>query len=602
MGTPADGVSFAQQFVDRVTLTPDAAAFQHRDGASWKTLSWRQTREQVDLLAAGLVALGVQSEQRVAIACSTRIEWILADLAIMCAGAATTTVYPTTAAEEVHYILSDSQSSLVIAENPDQARKVLAEQLPDLLAIVLIDGDASGLSASLPVLTWRELLDKGRELLADKPSVVSDRIATVGPESLATLIYTSGTTGRPKGVRLVHANWSYEGSAVSRLGILNETDVQYLWLPLSHVFGKMLIGMQLEIGFSTAVDGDLDKIVENLAIVRPTFMAGAPRIFEKVRSAVTLRTQGEGGIKAKLFNWAIAVGLAASRKRQRREKVTGVLGAQLAVADALVFKKIRAAMGGNIKFFVSGSAALSREVAEWFDGVGLKILEGYGLTETSAACAVNLPEDTRIGTVGPPLPGTEFVIASDGEILIRGGGVMRGYQGMQSETEEVLTADGWFHTGDIGELVDGYLRVTDRKKDLIKTSGGKYIAPQKIEGLFKAVFPYSSQIVVHADGRKYASALITLDMSALQPWADRNGLSGRSEAELSKDQKVIDLVQGGIDEMNGKLERWETIKRFAILPRDLTIEAGELTPSLKVRRKAVEKQYLDVLDTLYPKD
>ncbi|MTD12672.1 AMP-binding protein [Nakamurella sp. YIM 132087] len=604
MPTTTGGVSFAQQFVDRVEATPNGAAFKYLDGEEWKGLSWAQTRDKVWELAAGLVDLGVQSEERVAIASSTRIEWILADLAIMCAGAATTTVYPSTEAEEVNYILADSESVVVIAEDAAQVEKVLSGSLPGLRAVVSMTGEAASLGgdSGVEVLAWADLVARGKARLAKDKATVTDRIGTVGPESLATLIYTSGTTGRPKGVRLVHANWSYEGSAVSKLGILQEDDLQYLWLPLSHVFGKMLIGMQLEIGFCTAVHGDLTTIVENLAKVKPTFMAGAPRIFEKVKSGVTLRTQGEGGLKAKIFDWAVGVGLAASKVRQQGKEVGGALGFKLRLADKLVFTKIRAAMGGRIKFFVSGSAPLAREVAEWFDGAGMVILEGYGLTETSAACAVNLPQDVRIGTVGPPLPGTEFIIAADGEILIRGGGVMRGYHNLQQASEEVLSADGWLHTGDIGELVDGYLRVTDRKKDLIKTSGGKYVAPQKVEGIFKAVFPYSSQIIVHGDGRKFVSALITLDPDAIKGWAERNGLAGRSPAELAADPKVTALVQGGIDELNSKLDRWETVKKFAVLPRDLTIEDGELTPSLKVRRKTVEKQYMDVLDGLYPKD
>jgi long-chain acyl-CoA synthetase len=375
--------------------------------------------------------------------------------------------------------------------------------------------------------------------------------------------------------------------------------VQYLWLPLSHVFGKMLIAIQLQIGFASAVDGDLTKIVENLGAVKPTFMAGAPRIFEKVRAKVTLTSQGAGGLKLKIFNWAFTVGLAASHRRQARQRLSRRHSVQLAIADRLVFHKIRAVMGGRIRFFVSGSAALSRDVAQWFDAAGLTVLEGYGMTETSAATCVNLPNDTRIGTVGPPLPGTEVIIAADGEIMVRGPGIMRGYHNLPGATEEVLTADGWLHTGDIGELVDGYLRITDRKKDLIKTSGGKYVAPQKIEGIFKAVCPYASQIIVHGDGRKFISAMITLDPEPTLEWAKSNGLEGKSPEELAGEPAVRELISGYVDELNSKLERWETIKKFVILPRDLTVEDGELTPSMKVRRKVVEKQNMDRLDSLY---
>ncbi len=561
-------------------------------------------------IAAGLIDLGVQPQQRVAIAATTRIEWILSDLATLCAGAATTTVYPSTAAPDVAYILGDSESVVVFAENEAQAEKVRDADLPALLAIVLFDkaaspagndsSDAAGSAGSkVPTLTLDELMDKGKERLAAEPDVVDKRLAGTNPEDLATLIYTSGTTGRPKGVRLVHANWTYEGSAVAALNILTPQDVQYLWLPMSHVLGKVLSAVQFELGFSTAVDGDLTKIVENLAVIKPTFMGGAPRIFEKVHTKVTLTARGHGGIKAKIFDWAIGVGIKASRVRQERKPVPRLLALQLAVADRLVLSTVRERLGGRIRFFVSGSAALSRDVAEWFDACGMTILEGYGLTESSAAAAVNLPGDTRIGTVGPALPGSEFKIAPDGEILLRGGGVMRGYHHNPQATAEVLTEDGWLHTGDIGELVDGYLRVTDRKKDLIKTSGGKYVAPQKLEVIFMAVCPYASQIVVHGEGRKFVSALITLDPELIVQWGGEHGLAGKTAAELATEPAVVELIGGYVDTLNSRLERWETIKKFVILPRDLSVEEGDLTPSMKVRRKVVERKYMDELDTLY---
>ncbi len=593
--TDIRSVSFGHLIRDRFTATPDAEAFRRPTGQGWESITWGRTQEQVYEIAAGLIALGVQPEQPVAIASGTRLEWILADLAIACAGAATTTIYPSTAAEDVAFILSDSECVVVIAEDAGQAAKVTSADPPGLIAIVVIDGEGDGTR----VLSWAQLAERGRSLLASRPTVVDDRIDALVPESLATLIYTSGTTGRPKGVRLVHDNWTYEGKAVTELGILAADDLQYLWLPLSHVFGKMLIAIQLQIGFATAVDGDLSRIVENLGTVRPTFMAGAPRIFEKVRSKVTLTSQGAGGLKSTIFDWAFRVGLAASRRRQAAQPLSRRHAVQLAVADRLVFHKIRAVMGGRIRFFVSGSAALSRDVAEWFDAAGLTVLEGYGMTETSAATFVNLPNDTRIGTVGPPLPGTEVIIAADGEILVRGPGIMRGYHNQPGTTEEVLTVDGWLHTGDIGELTDSYLRITDRKKDLIKTSGGKYVAPQKIEGIFKAICPYASQIIVHGEGRRFISALITLDHEVIAGWAGDNGLAGASADQLAKDRKVRDLISGYVDELNGKLERWETIKKFVVLPRDLTVEDGELTPSMKVRRKVVERMHLHELDALY---
>lgn len=590
--------SFGALFRKRVGTTPGREAFRYRRGEAWESLTWEQTRARVDAISAGLVDLGVQSEQRVAIASNTRIEWILADLAILCAGAATTTVYPSTAAEDVGFILGDSASVVVFAEDAGQVEKVLAADLPELLAIVTFDA-AEAADARVPVLTLDELSARGTALLERAPSTVDERIDGTRPEDLATLIYTSGTTGRPKGVRLLHEHWIYEGSAVAKLNILSAEDVQYLWLPLSHVLGKVLSALQLELGFSTAVDGDLTKIVENLGAVKPTFMGGAPRIFEKVRARVTLTAQGHGGLKAKIFDWAFALGISAVRMRQRKQEPSRVMQAQLKVADALVFSKIRERLGGRIRYFISGSAALSTDVAEWFMAAGMPILEGYGLTETSAAFAVNRPEDIRIGTVGAPLPGSEVMIAEDGEILTRGGGVMRGYHNRQDATDEAINAEGWFHTGDIGEVVDGYIKVTDRKKDLIKTSGGKYVAPQKVEVLFKAVNPYASQIIVHGDGRKFVSALITLDPEMIGGWAEEHGLGGRPMAELVETVEVRTMVSESVDQLNGKLERWETVKKFVLLDHDLSVEEGELTPSMKVRRKLVEKRYMSELDKLY---
>ncbi len=590
--------SFGHLFVDRVDKTPSGEAFRYRVGEDWKSLSWLQTKERVFNFAAGLVDLGLEPQQRVAIASTTRIEWILSDLAILCAGGATTTVYPTTAAGDVAFILGDSESVVVFAEDAEQAAKALTAGLPCLKAIVLFDGSMKS-TEDVTILTLDELSARGAARLKDEPDLVDKRIADCGPEDLATLIYTSGTTGRPKGVRLVHDNWTYEGKAVAALNILGPTDVQYLWLPMSHVLGKVLSAVQLEFGFSTAVDGDLTKIVENLAVIKPTFMGGAPRIFEKVRAKVTLTAQGHGGLKAKIFDWAIGVGIEGSRIRQQKKEPGILLKAQLALADKLVFSTVRERLGGRIRFFVSGSAALSKDVAEWFDAVGMTILEGYGLTESSAAAAVNLPGDTRIGTVGPALPGSEFRIAEDGEIMLRGGGVMRGYHNNPEATAEVMTSDGWFHTGDIGELNDGYLRVTDRKKDLIKTSGGKYVAPQKVEVIFSAECPWAGHIVVHGEGRKFVSALITMDPEMMAQWADENGMAGKSLDDLAKEPAVIAMFQEHVDSLNSQLERWETIKKFVLLPHDLTIEDGELTPSMKVRRKVVEKKYLGQLDTLY---
>ena len=596
--------SVARMVLDRVAATPDAEAFQQPvpaasgGGEEWRSLSWRETGERVRALAAGLLSLGLRPEERVVVFAATRIEWVLADLAINCAGGATTTVYPASLPEDVAHIVSDSGAVVAIVEDDPKVAMLagLADRLPQLRTVVTMDGTPDGAR----VLSLDQLAERGRAHLADHPTVVEEAVAEIGPESLATLIYTSGTTGRPKGVRLVHDNWSYEAAAIDELGILRQQDLQYLWLPLSHSFGKVLLAAQLRIGFASAVDGRIDRIVDNLATVRPTFMAGAPRIFEKAHGRVVSTIEAEGGMKARLFGWAFGVGRKVSSLRQESRRPGPLLAARHALADRLVLAKLRDRFGGRIRYFVSGSAALSREVAEWFHAAGLVVLEGYGLTETSAAACVNRPETVKFGTVGPPLPGTEVRIAGDGEVLVRGPGVMRGYHGLPEQTAEALDPDGWLHTGDVGALDDqGRLQVTDRRKDLIKTSGGKYVAPQPIEIAVPVLCPLVSQFVVHGDGRSYVTALVTLDPDALARWAQNARVKESDPAVLSRREDVREVVAAAVKELNSTLSRWETIKDFRILDRDLTVEAGELTPSLKLKRRTVEHRYRDLLDSMY---
>ncbi|MFJ9035859.1 AMP-dependent synthetase/ligase [Streptomyces sp. NPDC102406] len=610
--------SVATLFLERVAATPDAEAYRYPvpspSGAGpddWKSLSWAQAAERVHAIAAGLVELGLRPEERVALASSTRVEWILADLGIMCAGAATTTIYPQTNAEESAFILADSESKVLVAEDAAQLAKAREKraELPELRHVVVIDATGVEPDAADPdgwLLTLAELEARGAAYLEKNPDVVTERVAAIAKDQLATLIYTSGTTGRPKGVRLPHDNWSYMAKATVATGLITSEDVQYLWLPLAHVFGKVLTSGQIEVGHVTAVDGRVDKIIENLPIVQPTYMAAVPRIFEKVYNGVAAKARAGGNAKYKIFRWAVGVAREYAKVSQDNFRRTGVasvpfgLASKHKVADALVYSKLREAFGGRLRACVSGSAALAPEIGYFFAGAGVHILEGYGLTESSAASFVNPGEAYRTGTVGKPLPGTEVRIADDGEILLRGPGIMEGYHRLPDKTAEVLESDGWFHTGDIGELsVDGYLRITDRKKDLIKTSGGKYIAPAEVEGQFKAVCPYVSNILVHGADRNFCTALIALDEPAILEWAKENGLSGRSYADVVAAPATVQLIEGYVRELNEGLQRWQTIKKFKLLPRDLDVEHGELTPSLKLKRPVVEREYKELLDEMY---
>ncbi|MEU2717178.1 AMP-dependent synthetase/ligase [Streptomyces sp. NPDC007205] len=605
--------SVAALFLERVAATPDAEAYRYpvppasgQGPDDWKSLSWAQAAERVYAIAAGLVELGLQPEQRVALASSTRVEWLLADLGIMCAGGATTTIYPQTNADESAFILSDSESRVLIAEDAAQVAKALETraELPDLTKVVVID--PAGAETSDWVITLAELERRGAAYLEQHPQLIKERVGAITKDQLATLIYTSGTTGRPKGVRLPHDNWAYMAKAIAATGLVTMDDVQYLWLPLAHVFGKVLTSGQIEVGHVTAVDGRVDKIIENLPVVQPTYMAAVPRIFEKVYNGVAAKAREGGPAKYKIFQWAAEISREYAKVSQDNFRRTGThavpfgLAAKHKVADTLVYGKLREAFGGRLRACVSGASALAPEIGYFFAGAGIHILEGYGLTESSAASFVNPGEAYRTGTVGKPLPGTEVRIADDGEILLRGPGIMEGYHGLPEKTAEVLESDGWFHTGDIGELSpDGYLRITDRKKDLIKTSGGKYVAPAEVEGQFKGVCPYVSNILVHGADRNYCTALIALDELAILDWAKENGLEGRPYAEIVAAPQTVEMVDGYVKQLNAGLQKWQTIKKFRLLPRDLDVEHGEITPSLKLKRPVVEREYKHLIDEMY---
>jgi long-chain acyl-CoA synthetase len=580
---------------DRIAATPDAAAYLVPSDDGWTSLSWRDVGERVRGLTLALAALGAGPGTRVSILCSTRLEWVLTDLAVLSTGAATTTIYPSNTAAESAFVITDSGSTIVVAENDDQVAKLrsVQKELPDVTRVVVIDGAPADDG-------WVVTLDS-----LDPPGTSSDAQAeydamvdAIGAHDLATLIYTSGTTGRPKGVELTHDNWLYAADAVRKIELISEDDLHFLWLPLSHSFGKLLEVVMIDIGVATAIDGRLDRIADNLGALKPTIMAAAPRIFEKIHNTVASTVLREGGVKARIFAWARKTGIRVSKARQRGAAIPLTVRLEYGLADRLVFAKLRERFGGRIRYFISGSAPLNQDIAEFFDAAGLTILEGYGLTESSAGSFLNRPDSVRFGTVGPPFPGTQVRIADDGEILISGRGIMRGYHGLPEETAQTLV-DGWLHTGDIGELDQaGRLVITDRKKELIKTSGGKYVAPTYLEGRIKATCPYLSHVFVHGDRRNYVTALVTLDMEVVKPWAEAEGLPLDPE-RLREHPRMRAEVESAVKQVNADQASYATVKKFAILAADFTVETGELTPSLKVKRKAVEERYGDTLDSFY---
>jgi long-chain acyl-CoA synthetase len=590
--------NLAMLFLHRVEASANKEAFRYPDNGKWTSITWKQVAERVEALAAGLLALGVAPEDRIGIASTTRFEWILADLAIMCAGAATTTVYPSTNAEDTAYILADSESRIVFAEDETQLGKLTERRgdLPNLAKVVVFDGTGDGDW----VITLDDLAEQGAKYLAEHASCVRTVAEEIPSDRLATLIYTSGTTGKPKGVRLRHEAWVYTGAAIADLDLLGEDDLQLLWLPLAHAFGKVLISTQLACGFASAIDSRVDKIVENTAAVKPTFMGAAPRIFEKAYARIVTTQQNQGGNKALMFNTAFAVGRKVAERRRNGKSVPLFLKLPHRLFDRLVFAKVRDVFGGRIRFFISGSAPLNRDIAEWFDAAGLLILEGYGLTESAGAGFINRPDNYKLGTVGLPFEGTEVRLSDAGEVQFRSKCVMAGYHHLEKATAEALSDDGWLSTGDQGSIDDdGFLKITGRIKELFKTSGGKYVAPPAIEAKFATLCPYASQFMVFGEGRNFAVALVALDADAIGGWAKEHGLGDVSYPELTKSDAVHEMIDEHVKKLNASLNRWETIKKWALLDHELSVERGELTPSLKVKRSVVAEQNKETLDDFY---
>jgi long-chain acyl-CoA synthetase len=565
-----------------------------RDGR-WQEVSWAKFAEGAREVSDGLASLGIARGDRVAVIGETQLEWMLADLGILGAAAITVTVYQSNTPEECRYILDDSGARFIFCDTAQQVAKIRAvrERLPRLEGIIRAQGPA----ADAFERTLDDLRAAGRAWRKAHPAAHEERVAALGPDDPASFIYTSGTTGPPKGVVLTHGNWCYEGAAVAEIDLVRPEDLTLMFLPMAHSYAKVNQAVWFAVGSGAAFVESLEKLLENAAEVHPTVVPSVPRIFEKAYNGVMAQGMAAPGHKGKLF--AIAMkgfdAWVAAREQGRTHSSLGYL-----VAKKLVFPKLAQALsarfGGRVRLFISGGAPLAPRIAWFFEALGFTILEGYGLTETSAGPCVNRPGQNRIGTVGPPVPGTKIRIAEDGEIWIQGPGVMREYYRNPAATAEVFQ-DGWFATGDIGSLDEaGCLRITDRKKDIIVTSGGKNVAPQNLENALKAD-PLVSQVMVHGDRRKFLSALVTLNEESARKWAAENGVPPGTL--LHRDPRVVARIQASIDALNAKQASYSTIKRFAILPKDFTQEAGELTPTLKVKRKLVSQKHKELLDSFY---
>lgn len=591
--------SILEYFLEHATQRPnDTAALTKRQG-TYQTVTWSQMADEAKSVAKSLLALGVQPEDRVNIICKTCLEWATLDMGILWTAGITVPIYPSCVPDECHYILNDSGCVVIFAEDTEQVEKFTKhrEAIPHIKKIVQLFGAVKDACEDF-VISYEEFIKLG----AQGEEELEKRKSTLTRESILTLIYTSGTTGLPKGVVTTHDNMIYEAEAIAEIKIVNPTDVQLFWLPLAHSFAKVLEIGWISVGHVMAFAESMDTIKDNLGEVKPTLMAGVPRLYEKFHAAVLQKGTAPGGLKATLFNAATALSQKNSEAHKRGASLGFVDSLKFGLLKQLVFKKIgkglSETLGGRIKYMISGGAPLAPQIAWFLHDAGVKILEGWGLTETSAATCVNHIHDNTVGTVGFPMPGTEIRIADDGEILVKGRGVMREYWNNPEATAEMLH-DGWFHTGDIGSVEsDGKVRITDRKKDIIVTAAGKNIAPQNIENLIKTN-KMISQVVVHGDKRKFLSALITLDEDALTSFAKEKNINSKTYAELSQLPEVQQAVQEIIDQFNVRLARFETIKKFKILDHDFSVDSGELTPSVKVKRKVVFERNQPLLDAFY---
>jgi long-chain acyl-CoA synthetase len=566
-----------------------------------QTRSTQQLFDETRALSLGLRALGLESGDRVALISDSRPEWVISDLAVLAAGAVTVPVYPTLSAPQVWFILAESGARIAVVANAAQAAKI-NEAVPDacdLETIIVIDGEAPG--GRFRVLTFDEVIERGKAVLTADPAAADryrETAASVRPESLATIVYTSGTTGDPKGVMLTHRNIVSNVRQTQGWISLDSTDRILSFLPLSHVFERVVLFRCLFDGVSIYFAESMASVARDLQSVKPTVMTGVPRAWEKFYQAIQEGLKTLTGVRKSLADWGIGVGYEHAKYWLSGRDAPALLRVRRAVADHLVFSKIRQRVGGRIRFLVSGSAPLSPKVGEFFYAINLPILEAYGLTESSPGISGNPIDAPRLGTVGKPLPGVEVKIGADGEILVRGPNIMQGYYKRKESTEETL-AGGWLHTGDIGEISDdGYLSITDRKKDLIVTSGGKKIAPQPLENLLKAD-PLISEAVLIGEQRRFPAALLVPDFARLEARIAAMKLRAASREELVRHPEVLRLYQDVLDRLNGSLAQFERVKRFALLPAEFTMERGELTPTMKVRRQVVEQRWRPLIDTIY---
>ena len=595
-----------EMFLEVMDESRDRVIYRFRQDRRWHDISGKDVFARVRDIALGLLGLGVAPGERVGLLSESRPEWSMADFAILANGAVNVPIYPTQAVDQVTFILRNSGSKVLFVSGPRQLKRIrpAIESLPEAErpVLILFEGDESTARAGIETLD--SIAAAGAARLAESPELFARISRRAGPDDLATIIYTSGTTGIPKGVMLTHRNLVSNVISAGEVFQLLESDLALSFLPLSHIFERTALYIYLWRRVTVCFARGVETVAEDIREVCPTVLTAVPRLFERIYGTICKKASEAKPFQQKIFHRAIRVGREYAQVIDRRERVSVRLKLEYRLLDRLVFSKWRAAVGGRIRFFVSGGAALPSDLATIFFGAGLPILQGYGLTETSPVVSFNRPDNNRIGTIGQPIPGVQVKVAEDGELLVHGDCVMRGYYLMPEETEQVLReeSDGvWFHTGDIGTIEsDGFIRITDRKKDLIKTSLGKYIAPQPIENLIRAI-PMVEQVIVVGNARKFPAALIVPNFDALFSYARSIRIETTTPAELVRDSRIVEYFKKRVDAVTKELASHEKIKKIALLDAEFSIEGGELTPTLKVRRKFVEEKNSDVVDSLYPR-
>jgi long-chain acyl-CoA synthetase len=599
--SPDEPATLAEVFTRAVSRHPKPDALNYKRDGAWRAISSAELIERARLVACGLYALGLRQGDRAAILSESSPEWTLTDAGCQFAGVVDVPIYPTQAPPQVRYILDDSGARVLFVRNRAAFERIFEaiDGAPALEHLIFFEPEGA---QEVGATTLADLIERGRALERERPGLIEELSRSISAGDLATIIYTSGTTGEPKGVMLTHANLVTNLIDSSGHLAFSETDIALSVLPLSHVLERLGMYMYIHHGMSVYYAESIEKIGDNMREVRPTIMICVPRLFEKIYARIQEKAAAGGKLKAGMLAWAVGVGkLWAQLTVEGGKSVPPLLQLKHDVASRLIFSKWRAGVGGRMRLFVSGGAALPEEIGYIFLGAGLPIVQGYGLTETSPVIAAGTLEDNRIGTVGRPIKNVEVRIAPDGEIETRGPNIMRGYYKKPAETRAVFTEDGWFKTGDIGLLdADGFLKITDRKKELFKTSGGKYIAPSVIEARIKGS-RFVNQVVLIGHGRKYPAALIVPDWEQLRAYTQHKGIrdAGSSPAELCRNERILDLMQRQVDGLCADLSKYERVKRIALIERELSIEGGELTPTLKVKRRVVDEKYRDVINRLY---